>query len=130
MKLRWIAYAFLLLALAGTVSAAPGDGQWLSKVPAKDRTRINPFAMDPDAVAAGAKIYTEHCAQCHGEDAGGKIHGKHIRPNLRSDRIRQATPGELFWVLTNGSQKNGMPSWSRLPEAQRWQLITYLKALP
>jgi len=79
---------------------------------------------------AGAKTFAEHCAQCHGEGAHGKNEGKHVRPNLHADRVKQATPGELFWLLTNGSQKNGMPSWSRLPEPQRWQLITYLKTLP
>jgi hypothetical protein len=35
----------------------------------------------------------------------------------------------LQWLLTNGSMKNGMPSWSRLPEPQRWQIITFLKSL-
>jgi mono/diheme cytochrome c family protein len=120
----------LILALAGLAFAAAGDGQWLRKVPAKDRLRPNPFAGDPDAPAAGAKIFAEHCAECHGEDAQGKTQGKHVRPNLHADRIKQARPGELFWLLTNGSQKNGMPSWSRLPDAQRWQLIAFLKQLP
>jgi mono/diheme cytochrome c family protein len=106
-----------------------GDGLWLQKVPAKDRARTNPFATDPDAPAAGAKIFAEHCATCHGPDAEGKQEGKHIRPNLHSDRVKQATPGELFWLLRNGSQKNGMPSWSRLPDAQRWQVISFLKSL-
>jgi mono/diheme cytochrome c family protein len=117
------------LALAGTLFAAAGDGEWLKKVPAKDRARSNPYAADPDAPAAGAKIFAERCAACHGAEAEGKTEGKHVRPNLHSGRLQQATPGELFWLLTNGSQKNGMPSWSRLPEAQRWQVITYLKSL-
>jgi mono/diheme cytochrome c family protein len=129
MSMRCRAYAFLILALAGTIFAGVGDGQWLRKVPAKDRARTNPFAADPDAPAAGGKIFAERCGQCHGADAQGKQESKHIRPNLHSDRVRLATPGELFWLLTNGSQKNGMPSWSRLPEAQRWQVISFLKTL-
>ena len=127
--MRWSLCALLALALTATVLADPGDGAWLRKVPAKDRVRNNPFAADPKAPAAGANIFAEHCASCHGEEAQGKQDGKHLRPNLHSDRIKQAKPGELFWLLTNGSQKNGMPSWSRLPEAQRWQLITFLKSL-
>ena len=120
----------LLLVSAGLAFAAAGDGEWLHKVPAKDRLHQNPYASDPQAPAAGAKIFAEHCAECHGEDAHGKTEGKHVRPNLHADRVKHATPGELFWLLTNGSQKNGMPSWSRLPDAQRWQLITFLKTLP
>lgn len=127
---RRLGLPLLILALAGILFAESGDGEWLHKVPARDRNRTNPFASDSDASAAGAKIFAEHCASCHGEDAEGKIQGKHVRPNLHADRIKTAKPGELFWLLTNGSLKNGMPSWSRLPEAQRWQLITYLKSLP
>ena len=126
--MRWSLCALLVLALAGTLIAKPGDGAWLRKVPAKDRARSNPFAADPDAPTAGAKIFAEHCAQCHGEEAQGKQDGKHYRPDLHSDRVKEAKPGELFWLLTNGSQKNGMPSWSRLPEAQRWQVVTFLKS--
>ena len=119
----------LALVLAGTLYAAAGDGEWLRRVSVKDRARSNPYAAEPDAPAAGARIFAEHCAACHGAEAEGRAEGKHIRPNLHSDRLKQATPGEPFWLLTNGSQRNGMPSWSRLPEAQRWQVITYLKSL-
>jgi mono/diheme cytochrome c family protein len=118
----------LTIVLAATVLAKAGDGEWLRKIPARDRTRTNPFANDPDAPVAGANVFAAHCAQCHGEDAEGK-EGKGYRPNLHSDRVKQAAPGELFWLLTNGSIKNGMPSWSRLPEAQRWQVIAYVKSL-
>jgi mono/diheme cytochrome c family protein len=128
--MRWPANVLFILALAATLYAGANDGEWLTRVPAKDRARTNPFAADPDAPAAGAKIFAERCAACHGAEAEGKTEGKHPRPNLHSGRLKQATPGELFWLLTNGSLKNGMPSWSRLPEPQRWQLITYLKSLP
>lgn len=94
------------------------------KVPDKNRQKENPFDTDSRAIAAGAKLFRQNCASCHGGDATGKD----TRPNLHSDRIRNATPGELEWLLTNGSLKNGMPSWSRLPEPQRWQIVAYLKS--
>jgi len=130
MNSRHLVRAFLILLFAGIAFAAAGDGAWLHKVPAKDRNRSNPLATDPDAPVAGARIFAEHCASCHGAEAQGKEDGKHFRPNLHTDHVKNATPGELFWLLTNGSQRNGMPSWSRLPEPQRWQLVTYLKSLP
>lgn len=130
MRHRSVASIFVVWAITAVLFAAAGDGEWLRKVPPRDRGRPNPLASDPDAPLAGARIFAEHCAQCHGEDAQGKSDGKHSRPNLHADRVKQATSGELFWLLTNGSLKNGMPSWSRLPDAQRWQLITYLKSLP
>ncbi|HUK86228.1 MAG TPA: cytochrome c [Terriglobales bacterium] len=102
-----------------------GSHDWHGSVPGKARLRDNPLASDPQAAAAGAKLFQQHCAQCHGADATGRPG----RPSLRSHRVRLATPGELEWLLTNGSLRNGMPSWSRLPEPQRWQIVTYLKSL-
>ena len=47
----------------------------------------------------------------------------------QDDPLGNAKPGELQWLLTNGNLGKGMPSWSRLPEQQRWQLVAYLKTL-
>jgi len=97
----------------------------LAKAPRKAQARLNPLANDPDAVAAGAKLFDQHCAECHGDMAQG---GKKA-PSLRADQVQQATPGTLFWILTNGVVRRGMPVWSKLPEPQRWQLVTYIKSL-
>jgi mono/diheme cytochrome c family protein len=105
--------------------AATGDGLWMVKVPDKARNRLNPFAGEATAVAAGAKLYRQNCASCHGDDATGLSN----RPSLHSERVRAASPGELEWLLKNGSMRNGMPSWSRLPEQQRWQIVAFLKSL-
>jgi mono/diheme cytochrome c family protein len=98
-----------------------------AKVPEKVRTRPNPLATDPDAIAAGKKMFAEHCAECHGESAQG-IRGK--APNLHKEEVQNATPGAIFWVLSNGIIRHGMPDWSKLPEAQRWQIAAYIKSLP
>ena len=97
----------------------------LAKAPKKAVTRRNSMESDPDAVAAGANLFEQHCAECHGEMAEGGRKG----PSLRADPVQQATPGTLFWILTNGVVRRGMPVWSKLPEPQRWQLVTYLKSL-
>ena len=97
----------------------------LAKVPPKAATRRNPLESDPDAVAAGAKLFDHHCAECHGANADGAKKG----PSLRTEELQRATPGALFWVLTNGVVRKGMPVWSKLPEPQRWQLVTYIKSI-
>lgn len=125
MKRAHILIAIIFLLLSTLLLAAAGDGLWMTKVPDKDRGRQNPFAGSASAQAAGARLFKQNCALCHGDDANGK--DRH--PSLLSDRVRSATPGELQWLLTNGSMRNGMPSWSRLPEQQRWQIISYLKSL-
>lgn len=97
----------------------------LNKVPAKAAVRQNPLESDSEAVAAGAKLFLRHCAECHGADAEGGKKG----PSLRAEEVQQATPGTLFWLITNGVVRKGMPVWSRLPEPERWQLVSYLKSL-
>jgi len=101
------------------------DGGWLKSVPEGDRTRVNPFTGQPDAVAAGKRVFEDHCAKCHGADALGR--GK--RPSLRSERVQQATDGEIFWLLKNGNLPKGMPTWATIPEPMRWQVITFVKSL-
>jgi mono/diheme cytochrome c family protein len=108
-----------------TVQVAKGDYAALSKVPEKARAKSNPLENDPGAVAAGEKLFQEHCAECHGTSADGGKKGV----SLRSEEVKQATPGALFWILTNGVVRQGMPVWSKLPEPQRWQIVTFLRSL-
>jgi mono/diheme cytochrome c family protein len=97
----------------------------LALAPEKARRKTNPFEGDPDAALAGAKLYERHCAECHGRKAGGTRHGV----SLLREEVQQATSGTLFWILTNGVVRRGMPVWSKLPDPQRWQLVTFLQSL-
>ena len=97
----------------------------LAKAPEKASKRVNPLENDPEAIAAGRLLFEDHCAECHGDKAEGGKKG----PNLRAPEVQNATPGTLFWLLTNGVVRKGMPVWSKLPEPQRWQVVRYLKSL-
>ncbi len=96
----------------------------IAKAPEKDRIRANPLAGDPEAVAAGGKLFEQHCAECHGK----KAEGTKRAPSLLGSEVEQASPGALFWVVTNGVVRRGMPVWSKLPEPERWQIVTFLKS--
>lgn len=100
--------------------------EWRPQVPERARARVNPEAGSEETARAGAKVYGDRCASCHGVTAAGR--GR--RPSLRTERVRQAADGELMWLLENGELRYGMPSWSGLPEEQRWQVIRYLRTLP
>jgi mono/diheme cytochrome c family protein len=100
------------------------DYSELTKAPEKARVRPNPFENDPNAVIAGQFLFEGHCAECHGISGVGGKKG----PSLRAREVQDATPGTLFWLLTSGVARKGMPVWSKLPEAQRWQLVRYLKS--
>ena len=118
---------FLLMIVASAVTVlATSNGAWLAKVPDPYRDKANPYHDQPDAVAAGRRVFLDHCAHCHGEDA----EGTKKRPSLRSARVQQeATEGDLFWLLKNGSMGYGMPTWAKLGDPQIWQVITYVRSL-
>ncbi len=96
----------------------------IRKAPEKARRQQNPFENDADAIQAGGKLFERNCAACHGM----KAEGGRRAPSLLRDEVQQATPGALFWVLTNGVSWHGMPVWSKLPEPQRWQIVTFLES--
>jgi mono/diheme cytochrome c family protein len=97
----------------------------LAKAPEKYKLKQNPLANDRDAVAAGKVLFEEHCEDCHGAGAAG---GRKA-PSLRAQEVQEAAPGAIFWILTNGVVRKKMPVWSKLPEPERWQLVSYIKSL-
>lgn len=97
----------------------------LERAPEKARIRRSPFKHDELAIAAGKKLFGQHCAECHGR----KAEGSNKAPSLRADEIRQASAGTLFWILSNGVVRRGMPVWSKLPEPERWQIVSYIQSL-
>ncbi len=119
---RWMCAALLV---ASTMCFAKMDGAWMKKVPQNDRERVNPYAGNADAIAAGRNLFLNNCAKCHGENA----EGKGTRPSLTSARLRIATDGEIAWLIKNGNLYKGMPSWGGLPEQERRQIEAYLRSL-
>ena len=82
------------------------------------------------SIAAGIMTYQEHCATCHGATGAGN--GATGRPpvDLRVPPASRRQAGELFWLVTHGIRRRGMPDFgSRLSEAQRWNVINLIRAL-
>jgi glucose/arabinose dehydrogenase/cytochrome c5 len=93
--------------------------------PASSAQQKNPYAEQPAAVAAGAKLYAASCAACHGVSGQGTGN----IPSISKGPTQSAPDGEVFWFITTGAINNGMPAWGMLPEEQRWQLVAFLKSL-
>ena len=116
----WLAWALWLVA----ASWARAQQSGFHDAPASSQALANPYQGVAEA-QTGRELYGAHCASCH----GGSAQGSGAIPPLAHSAAQTATDGELFWFITTGSVKDGMPSWSALPEQQRWQLVTYLKTL-
>ena len=116
--------AALLCMAAGVFCGAEVNQDWIKRVPAAERERVNPYRGHEQDIAAGERLYGDYCSRCHGVD----LQGTRGKPSLRTDIVQGATDGELFWLLRNGDLRHGMPSWSSLPEAERWQILAYVKS--
>ena len=85
-----------------------------------------PLAYHAGSIASGGAIYRQHCAACHGATGAGAPTG----PDLRSAAIARRHAGELYWVVSHGNPGHDMPRFDdRLREAQRWDVINYIRAL-
>ncbi len=100
------------------------DATWVA--PAKDALKMNPLAARTDAVAGGQKLFHQYCSECHGEDARGTTKA----PDLTQSDVQAQTDGALFWKISSGNSRQGMPTFSFLPAPQRWQLVLQVRASP
>jgi mono/diheme cytochrome c family protein len=116
----------LILVLGLGAAAWAADTTHFEGVPVKEHARANPLSGKPEAAAVGASLFKSHCAECHQADANGD--GKK-KPSLRTPEVRSASDGDLEWFLRQGDLRHGMPSWSSLPQAQRWAIVSYLRSL-
>ncbi len=98
------------------------DAMWVA--PAEDALKVNPLAARTEAVAGGRKLFHQHCSECHGEDARGTTKA----PDLTQSDVQAQTDGALFWKISGGNSRQGMPTFSFLPAPQRWQLVLQVRA--
>ncbi len=97
--------------------------------------------LDDAMRARGAKLFTEHCATCHGErgDGTGPTGAQLIHApadftagifELRTTE-HEALPADadLFRTMSRGVHGTAMPPWFALPERDRWALVAHLKTL-
>jgi mono/diheme cytochrome c family protein len=108
---------------AATQSVRERDPAWTA--PSKDAVKSNPLLDQPGVLAGGRKLYGQRCNSCH----GGEGRGTDRAPSLVAADVQAQTDGEFFWKITTGNTHAGMPSFSFLPEAQRWQLVMHLRNL-
>ena len=101
------------------------DPEWLA--PAEAASRDNPLASKPGLAAGGKKLFVRNCVECHGREGNG-MESKHSA-DLQLPIVQQESDGSLFWKITNGNAKRGMPSFSKIPELQRWQIVLYIRTL-
>jgi mono/diheme cytochrome c family protein len=124
MRARLLTMLIVLAAVAVAQNIAyKPDPDW--QPPATIVTRPNPLAGKPELAAGGRKLFLRHCAECHGEDGRGLKNAA----DLQLPVVQEQTDGALQWKINHGNARRGMPSFSSLPELQRWQIVLHLRTL-
>lgn len=122
---------FIILSVFNSLAFA---GNW--NVPIAARDLVNPIAATSETLAEGARIYTENCTKCHGEDGLGNGSAKRVDYSLQSILKIPTQPGnqllgdgELYWKITHGIGE--MPSFAGvLTDRERWLMVNHIRALP
>jgi mono/diheme cytochrome c family protein len=107
----------------GLETGATADGTPLTFVP---------IPVDERFLARGAERYAIYCGPCHADDGSGQSMLRQrsgvATADLTQERLREASDGYLFDVITNGFGQ--MPSYaSQIPVEDRWAVVAYVRAL-
>jgi thiosulfate dehydrogenase len=93
---------------------------------------------DQPTLTAGARIYTERCAFCHGLHNKPASVGVHMYPdapplleahqnNPNVVGVSDDPVGETYWKVENGIRLTGMPSFkTQLNDTEMWQVSLFL----
>src|SRR6266404_6287987 len=103
--MRIVGSPLVMFALSAVLLVARARAQSTSfhDAPASAKEMKNPY--EGQSPAAGKALYHLRCARCHGDNGEGSGN----IPALAQEKIKAATPGELFWFITQGDVNNGMP---------------------
>lgn len=83
----------------------------------------NPYDADPAAISAGAIMFGNRCAECHGADAEGLIGA-----DLTSLWQSGIDDERIFRTIRDGVPNTVMPP-STAGDKELWAIVTYLKSL-
>jgi len=110
----------------------------ITKIPLSARiqrelVKVPPIQANEINLVAGAQIYRDQCAACHGFHGKPSSFGAHMFPkapalwekhrNGNVVGVSDDPPGESYWKVINGIRLTGMPAYKDvLTETQMWQV--------
>ncbi len=105
----------------------------------REMPKSAPFEATPESLVAGAGLYRQQCASCHGlkDHPSGfgatmfprtpQLWAKHKGSNVVG--VSDDPAGETFWKIQNGIRLSGMPAYKTLlSDQQMWQIALLLNS--
>jgi mono/diheme cytochrome c family protein len=98
----------------------------------KQNIATPPVSADEPNLVAGAKVYKEQCAVCHGTpDQPSPAIAASMFPHatliFKGKGVTDDPPTESYWKATNGIRLSGMPAFKgALTDTQLWQVAQFV----
>lgn len=90
----------------------------------------NPLQPTDETLAAGAILFRDHCAGCHGTPSNPDSQfSRSFNPPVPQffKEGSDMADNQSFYIIQHGIRWTGMPAWNKtLNENQAWQLVTFL----
>ena len=103
----------------------------LSLVPADYAGLTNPLGAD--AAMAGANVFTNNCAACHGQQGHGDGPASTAldpAPKNLPELSTIVADDYLFWRISTGKPGTAMTAWKGvLTDEQTWQVVSFIRTL-
>jgi cytochrome c553 len=117
---------------AGATAAPAGGAATAPTAAAGPGAQDFPFPVTRDVLSVGHLSYDTFCSPCHGLTGNGDgmivQRGFPAPPTFHQQRLRDAPPGYIYGVITNGFGR--MYSYaSRVKPDERWAIVAYIRAL-
>lgn len=89
----------------------------------------NPVPVDERSIANGRLEYQINCSMCHGMagDGKGTLQKYGFLKSLTDESAMGRTDGYIWGMMRNG--KGAMPSYNRINQFDRWDIVNYVRAL-
>ena len=130
-RLRLILFVCALALICLAVGLAVfRQAPWI--VPLPDKERKNPLPLSEANINAAKTIYSDKCANCHGDTGKGDGSDAMMYDPAPADltdaaKMSKVTDGEIFYQISEG--RKPMPSFKKkLTEEQRWQLVLLVRS--
>ncbi len=98
----------------------------------------NPMSADVATLAHGRQLADTNCSVCHGPDGNGQpssLLARYYGDNpaaaiapvaFTSDRVRNRTDGQLYWIIDHGL--GNMPAFNgRLTPDELWSVVAFVR---
>jgi thiosulfate dehydrogenase len=132
----WLYFRFGYAPVATASSPMPFEKQLahmaLEERIRKEAPKDSPLQPSDDNFMAGAHVYRQHCAMCHGlpgQPASPTSKGMYPHPPqlFKGHGVTDDPVGETYWKVDNGIRLTGMPAYmDSLSQTEMWQVSLLL----